>query len=126
MLNKTGELSGKVARLNLQLQLVALRLRLLPPPYHLLSGKVARLNLCRKDELTEERRLDQGVPVDPTLLPDTDEHGESRAIILRILMIGRTSTPAELSDSSVPIVRELSDSPYASSMSGGGMRPNMP
>ena len=75
--------------------------------------------------MREEKRLDQGVPVDLTLLPDTDEHGESRAITLRILIIRRTSTSVELSDSSLPIVREPSDSACASFMSGGGMHQNM-
>ena len=75
--------------------------------------------------MKEERGLDQGVPVDPTLLLDTDEHGESRAIILRTLMTGRTLTSGKLSDSSVPIVREPSGLPYASCMSGGGMPLNM-
>ena len=81
-------------------------------------GKVARLN--------PYRRTRQGVPVDQTLLPDTDEHGESKAITLRGPTIGRTSTSAALSDFSVPIVRGPFDFLYASSMSGGGTRQNMP
>jgi len=117
LLSRTNKQSEKVAWLNLQYKPVLLLLLLPHPPGHLLSGKVARLNPYRRTRL--------GVPVDQTLLPDIDEHGENRATTLKGPMIGRTSTSAELSVFSAPIAREPFDLLYASSMSGGGTRLSM-
>ena len=112
LLSRTNKQSEKVAWLNLQYKPVLPLLPLPHPPGHLLSGKVARLNPYRKTK--------QGVPVDQTLLPDIDEHGENRVTTLKSPMIGRTSTSAELSVFSAPIAREPFDLLYASSMLGGG------
>ena len=65
------------------------------------------------------------MPVDPTLLLDTDEHGENRAIALCGPMIERTSILAASSESFAPTAKELFDFLCENFMSGGGMHQNM-